>query len=179
MIYLKLLCTKMYIMYAYIEDAFIRFPMRSKVAESMLRYGLRVDEYARIYCADIEISPSKMARALNIDRRVVIETAEMIAKYQELYEIFSTLRPTAIISGPAKKLGFDVLEIEAEPHARGIISEVTSIIANAKISIRQIVADDPDMYPNPKLTIILNKSLPGNAFSKIKNLKNIKKLSIQ
>lgn len=177
--YLKLFCTKIYIMYAYIEDAFIRFPMRSKVAEAMLKYGLRVDEQARIYCADIEISPAKMARALGVDRRVVIETAEMIAKYEELYEIFSALRPTAIISGPAKKLQFDILEIEAEPHAIGIISEVTSIISNAKISIRQIVADDPDMYPHPKLTIILNKPLPGATLSKIKNLKHIKKLSIQ
>ena len=166
-------------MYAYIEDAFIRFPMRSKVAEAMLKYGLRVDEYARIFCADIEISPSKMARALKVDRRVVIETSEMIASYEELYGIFSTLRPTAIISGPAKKLGFDVLEIEAEPHAKGIVSEVTSIISKSKISIRQIVADDPDMYPNPKLTIVLNKPLPGSALSKIKNLKHIKKLSIQ
>lgn len=177
--YLKLFCTKMYIMYAYIEDAFIRFPMRSKVAEAMLKYGLRVDEQARIFCEDIEISPSKMARALKVDRRVVIETAEMIAKYQELYEVFSGLKPTAVITGAAKRLGFEVLEIEADPHAKGIVSEIASIITNAKISIRQIVADDPDMYPHPKLTIILNKSLPGNAISKIKNLKYIKKVSIQ
>lgn len=165
-------------MYDILEDAFIRYPMRRKVAELLLRQGLRVDKKARIFCGDIEISPVKISRAVSVDRRVVVETAEMIAEVPQLLGIFESLAPTAFIRGVAKHLGFEVLEIEAEPHAVGIVSAVTGIIAEAKISIRQIVSDDPDIYPAPKLTIILEKRLPGKALIKIRELKSIKRLSI-
>ena len=178
MIYLKLLCTKIYIMYPILEDAFIRYPMRKKVAELLLKYGLRIDRYAMIYCGIFEVSPAKIARSLSVDRRVVIETAQMIADVPELFSIFSGLTPTALITNAAAALGFEVLEIEAEPHAIGIVSKVTTIISDARIAIRQIVADDPDIYPNPKLTIIVQKKLPGSVIVKIRELKNIKKISI-
>lgn len=166
-------------MYDILEDAFLRFPMRRKVAELMLRRGFRVDKKANIFCGEIEISPVKVARALNLDRRVVIETAQLIADVPELFNIFEGLYPTAFISGAAKNLGFEVLQIEAEPHAVGVVSSVTKIISDASISIRQIVSDDPDIYPNPKLTIILEKRLPGNALVKLRELKSIKRLSIE
>lgn len=179
MIYLKLFCIKIYIMYDILEDAFIRYPMRKKVAELLLRYGLSVDKKAGIYCGVIELSPAKIARAVGVDRRVVIETALMISEVPELLGIFSGLVPTALIRGAARNLGFEVLELEAEPHAIGIVSKVTAIISNARISIRQIVADDPDIYPNPKLTIIVEKRLPGSVLVELRELKNIKKISIQ
>ncbi|NYZ74228.1 regulator, partial [Candidatus Micrarchaeota archaeon] len=155
-------------MYPILEDAFLRYPMRKKVAEILLKYGLRVDKNGRIFSGNIEISPVKVARAVAVDRRVVLETAHMIAEVPELFGIFESLAPTAFIRGVARHLGFEVIEIEAEPHAVGIVSAVTSIIAEAKISIRQIVSDDPDIYPNPKLTIVLEKQLPGQALVKIR-----------
>ena len=115
---------------------------------------------------------------MGVDRRVVIETAQLIADVPELFEIFEGLSSTASIKGVAKHLGFEVLEIEAEPHAVGTVSKVSKIIADAKVSIRQIVSDDPDIYPNPKLTIILDKKLPGKALVKIRELKHIMRLSI-
>lgn len=178
MIYLKLLCTKLYIMYPILEDAFLRYPMRKKVAELLLKYGLRVDKSAKVYCGEIELSPAKIARSLGVDRRVVIETAQMIAEVKELQGIFSGLIPKAFISGVARHLGFEVLEIESEPHAVGIVSAITKIIADAEISIRQIVTDDPDIYPNPKLTIILEKKLTAFALVKLRELKHINKISI-
>jgi predicted regulator of amino acid metabolism with ACT domain len=152
--------------------------MRKKVAELLLKYGLRIDKQAKIFCGDVELSPSKISRALSVDRRVVLETAQMIAGVDELFNIFSGLAPRSFISGVAKHLGFEVLEIESEPHAVGIVSAVTKIIADARISIRQIVTDDPDIYPNPKLTIILEKALPTSALVKLRKLKLIRKISI-
>ncbi len=178
MIYLKLLCTKLYIMYPILEDAFLRYPMRRKVAEILLRYGLRVDKNGRISCGEIGISPAKISRALGVDRRVVVETAQMISDVPELLAIFDALVPKAFIRGIAKHMGFEVLEIEAEPHAVGITSAVTALISKAGVSIRQIVTDDPDIYPNPKMTIILEKRLPGPALIKLRELKNIKRISI-
>ncbi|MFH1784924.1 MAG: regulator [Candidatus Micrarchaeota archaeon] len=166
-------------MYPILEDAFLRYPMRKKVAELLLKYGLRVDKKAVIYCGEIELSPAKIARSLRVDRRVVIETAQMIAEVEELSNIFEDLIPKAFISGVAKHLGFEVLEIESKPHAVGIVSAVTRIIADARISIRQVVTDDPDIYPNPKLTIILEKKLSGSALIKLRELKYIKKISLE
>lgn len=166
-------------MYKRIENAFLGFPSRKIVVEAILKYGLRVDEEGGIFCAEIEIAPAKMAKALGMDRRVVIETAKQIAKNRELYGIFSELRPTAFVAGAARKLGFEVLEIEAEPHEKGIVKEVASLIADAGISIRQIVADDPDIYPNPKLTIVLEKALPGSAIEKLRKSKKIKRISFE
>ncbi len=168
----------MYIMYPILEDAFIRYPMRKKVAELLLRQGMRVDRKGRIFSGEVEVSPVKIARALRVDRRVVLETAQMIAGIPELFGIFESLAPTSFIRGVAKHLGFEVLEIEAEPHASGIVAAVSAIIAEKRISIRQIVSDDPDIYPNPKLTIILEKRLPGAAIGKLRGLKQIKRISM-
>lgn len=169
----------MYIMYPILEDAFLRYPMRRKVAELLLRQGMRVDKNGNIFCGSVEASPVKIARAVGVDRRVVLETAQLIRDVPELFRIFEGLEPTAYIRGVAKHLGFEVIEIEAEPHAKGIVSSVTAIIAGAGISIRQLVCDDPDIYPNPKLTIVLEKRLPPDAFMKLRELKDIRKLSIE
>jgi predicted regulator of amino acid metabolism with ACT domain len=166
-------------MYPILEDAFLRYPMRKKVAELLLKYGLKVDKNAVIYCGEIELSPAKIARAVGVDRRVVIETAQLIAEVKELHSIFDGLIPKAFIGGVARNLGFEVLEIESEPHAVGIVSSVTKIISDAKISIRQAVTDDPDIYPTPRLTIILEKKLPASALVKLRELKLIKKISIE
>ncbi|MBU0532829.1 regulator [Candidatus Micrarchaeota archaeon] len=165
-------------MFPILEDAFIRFPMRKKVASLLLKQGLRVDKNGNIYSGNVEMAPSKIAKALQVDRRVVVETGQMIADVPELFSIFHSLAPTTSIRGVARSLGFEVLEIEAEPHAVGIISAVTTIISEAHISIRQIVSDDPDIYPDPKLVIIMEKRLPAKALVKIRELKFIKKLSI-
>ena len=165
-------------MHRQLEEAFIRFPMKKKVAEALLRYGLRVSRNGAILCDEIEISPAKMARALDIDRRVVIETANMIAGNDALFEFFSELRPTAFLGKAAKLLGFEVIVIEADPHATGIVSSVSRITAKEGICIRQIVADDPDIYPNPKLTVILEKPLSGKAIDKLRRIKGITRITI-
>ncbi|MBI5051584.1 regulator [Candidatus Micrarchaeota archaeon] len=166
-------------MYPILEDAFLRYPMRKKVADLFLKNGFRVDKTGNVYCGEIEVSPAKIARALSVDRRVVIETAQMLAEVPELFEIFEGLAPRAYIRGVARHLGFEVIEIEGNPHSIGIISSITKIISDSGISIRQIVSDDPDIYPNPKLTVIIDKRLPGSALVKIRELKNITRLTIE
>jgi predicted regulator of amino acid metabolism with ACT domain len=166
-------------MYKMLERAFADSPGKRKVAEAMLRYGLRVDERGRILCSEIELSPAKMARALGVDRRVVIETGRMIAQDDELYSIFSQLLPTAFIGRVADKLGFESIEIRAEPHQKGIVASVSSIVAKRGIGIRQIVADDPDIYPEPKLTLILEKKLDGAGIDKLRKVKGVREIVIR
>jgi hypothetical protein len=166
-------------MYKTLEKSFEDSPGKRKVVESLLRYGLRVDEEGKIFCAEIELSPAKIARALAVDRRVVIDTGKMIAADDELYSIFSQLLPTAFIGRVADKLGFESIEIRAEPHQKGIVAQVASIIAGRGIVIRQIVADDPDIYPEPKLTLILEKRLDGATINKLRRIKGIEEIVIR
>jgi len=166
-------------MYKSLEKVFSESPGKRKIAEALLRYGLRVGSDGKISCAEIELPPAKIARALGVDRRVVIETARTISNNDELFGIFSELMPTAFISKAASKLGFESIEIKAEPHAIGIVSGVSKIVADEKICIRQIVADDPDIYPEPKLTIVLEKKLSGNAIDKLRKVKGVKEIVIR
>ncbi|VVC02729.1 Uncharacterised protein [Candidatus Burarchaeum australiense] len=152
---------------------------RRIVAEAMLRYGLRVDNHGKIYCNAIEIAPAKMARALGVDRRVVIETAEEIAENDFLFDIFSTLEPRSNFSHSAKALGFDTIEIHADPKAIGIVADITAVMAKNKIRIRQIMADDAELFPNPILTIIVDGKLSGSVIEKIRKLRHAEKIILR
>jgi hypothetical protein len=166
-------------MYKMLEKAFADSPGKRKVVEALLKYGLRVEEKGSISCAEIELSPAKMARALGVDRRVVIETGQMIARDDELYGIFSQLLPTAFIGRVADKLGFESIEIRAEPHQKGIVAKAATVVSDAGIAIRQIVADDPDIYPEPKLTLILEKRLEGATIDRLRRIKGVKEIVIR
>ncbi|MFH1285917.1 MAG: amino acid-binding ACT domain protein [Candidatus Micrarchaeota archaeon] len=165
-------------MYPALEEAFTRFPVRREVIEAMLRYGLSVSSNGNIFCGEIELAPAKIGRALKCDRRVVIDTAKMIAGDEKLFEIFSALKPTADIRGAAKKLGFDVIEVRANPNSVGIVADISRAIAKEGISIRQIIADDPEIYPDPKLTLVLNAHLPSEALERLRKVKGLERISL-
>jgi uncharacterized protein len=166
-------------MYPPIEKKLGQFPARKAVAMAMLRYGLRVEKNGALFCGDIELSPVKVGRAIKCDRRVVIETAKMIAKDSALYAIFSALRPTCFVGGAAKALGLGFIEIRAEPSSIGLVAKVTKALADNGIMIRQIVADDPLIYPEPKLTIITGRKLPPSVIAAVQKIKGIERISLE
>ena len=145
----------------------------------MLRYGLRVSREGRISCGDIELSPVKLGRAVGCDRRVVVDTAQMIAHDPGLLQIFSGLRPTCFIGEGARALRFGFVEIRADPNAMGLVAKVTRVLAREGLLIRQIVADDPDIYPDPKLTIITDRKLTPKALLEIQKMKEVERISLQ
>jgi hypothetical protein len=162
-----------------IDDFFANARGRKVIAEEMLRLGLRVDPKGRIFASGIEISPAKMGRALGVDRRVVIQTAKSIAEDEKLFQIFSRLCPRAFLGDAAPELGFDVIEIRAEPKMKGVVSAVSSILAKEGIVIRQIISDDPDLFPDPVLTVIIDGKLNEKTISKIKALDFASMISIK
>jgi hypothetical protein len=154
-------------------------PARLQVAKSMLELGLRVGEDGRIYCGPIEIAPVKMARALGIDRRVVTDTVKDILSKPELREVFTRIRPAGpFLKDVAKKLGFGVIVITADPKTVGVVAGASTLIAKEGISIRQIVADDPDLYPEPKLTIITEREIPGKLIPLMLRMPGVKSVSV-
>ncbi|MEK6981741.1 MAG: amino acid-binding ACT domain protein [Candidatus Micrarchaeota archaeon] len=152
---------------------------RKLVAIEFLRLGLKVDGTGKIYVGEIEIAPTKIGRALGVDRRVVIETAKEIANDEKLLQIFYKLESRSFIANAAKEFGFDVVELRANPKAKGIVAEVTKILADCGIVIRQIITDDPELFPDPVLTIIINGKLNAKVVKKLKELSFMESLKIR
>ena len=157
-----------------ISPYFEQFPKRKKVAQKMLELGLNI-HHNNVYCGQIELSDSKIARALNIDRRAVKATIETIQREPKLMKIFSKLKPTCHLRDMADEMGWDVIEIipknASEP---GILAKVATIIAEEGISIRQAIVDDFEMNEEPRLFVIIEKRIPAHIIPKIKNISSVK-----
>lgn len=152
---------------------------RQLVVTEFLRLGLKVDRTGKIYVGKIELAPAKIGRTLNVDRRVVIETAKAIARDEKLLQIFYRLEPRAFIGNAAKDLGFDSIEIRTDPKKKGIVAAVTKILAENNIMIRQIITDDPELFPDPVLTIIIDKKLNSKTIKELKELDFAKSILIK
>ena len=75
-------------------------------------------------------------------------------------------------------LGYGVIEIRAKPDAVGIIAATSTLIAEEGISIRQILAEDAEIYPDPKLIIITEKPIPGDLLSKFLKIPTVINVTI-
>jgi len=157
---------------------FNQYPKRRKTAQKMLEYGLKIHNN-KIYCGNIELSDSKIARALQIDRRAINATIEMIQKIPELNKVFSKLSPTCHLKEVASSMGWGVIEIiPIDPSIPGIVAEIATLIADNKISIRQSIVDDFELTEEPRLFIITEKPIPGRIIPKIKGAKGVKAVLI-
>ncbi len=152
---------------------------RMKIVKTLLLYGLKVSN-GKIYCEKIEIPFSKIAKALKVDRRTVKEVVNEIERDSEIRSVFKNLKIAgASLKGIAKQFNLGVIDVFVEdPSAPGIIANVTGEIAKSKISIRQIVAEDPILHPSPKLTVITEKPLPGEVISEILRKPGVKSISV-
>jgi len=124
------------------------------------------------------MSDVKIARYLHVDRRTVRDTAQLISSDPLLNPVFQKLRPAGpFLADVAKFLGYSVIEIYADPHTVGIVAQAASLIAKENIAIRQAVADDPDLTPEPKLTLVVEKELSGTVLQKILKIPGVMKVS--
>lgn len=164
-------------MWRQISDHLKEYPGRLKVARLLVELGLSVRE-GRIYCGDVEQSELKVARAVGVDRRTVRETAQFIESDPTLQPVFKGLKPAGpFLANVARFLGYRVIEIYANPHEVGIVTEVSSLISREGIQIRQAVADDPDLTPEPKLTLVVEKEPSGDALQKMLKIPGVTKVA--
>jgi predicted regulator of amino acid metabolism with ACT domain len=154
------------------------YPGRQKVARALVELGLSVREENKIYCGGIELSDVKIARYLALDRRTVRETAQLISSDPTLKSVFERIRPAGpFLADIARFLGYTVIEIYADSHSVGIVAQATTLIAQENISIRQAVADDPDLTPEPKLTLVVEKEPSGTILQKMLKIPGVRKIS--
>jgi predicted regulator of amino acid metabolism with ACT domain len=153
------------------------YPGRLRVARALVELGLSVRD-GRIFCGEIEQSELKIARAIGVDRRTVRETAEFIESDSVLQSVFKGLKPAGpFLPNVARFLGYRVIEIYADPHAVGIVTEASALISREGIPIRQAVADDPDLTPEPKLTLVVEREPSGDAIQKMLKIPGVTKVA--
>ncbi len=154
-------------------------PERHAVAKVLVENGFSV-KGRKIYCNEIEIPSLRIAKVADVDRRTVTETIRMIDNEPRLKEIFARIRSAGLsLRDIAKHLGLGAIEITPDdPRTVGILSKSSTLIAEKGLSIRQALVDDPELYPDPKLTLIVEGEIPGELISKMLKISGIKKISV-
>jgi predicted regulator of amino acid metabolism with ACT domain len=165
-------------MWKKIAKYFNKYPKRKKLAQKLIEYGLKVKN-GKIFCGQIELSDSKIARAFKIDRRIINATIKTITDNKDLNNIFARLKPTCHLRDVAEVMNWSVIEIIPEdPSMPGIIAGVTRILADANISVRQAIVDDFELTEEPRLFIIMEQSIQGQIIPEIRNVKGVKAILI-
>jgi len=155
------------------------YPERLAVAKILIQYGLSIRD-GKIYCDKIMIPAIGISRVAGVDRRIVTYTIKMIENNPELRIIFRQLKPAgASLKEVARYLNLGVVEITpVDARMPGILSSSASLLAEKGISIRQAIVDDPELTPEPKLTLIAEKKIPGEIIPKLLKIKGIQKVSV-
>jgi predicted regulator of amino acid metabolism with ACT domain len=155
------------------------YPERLKVARVLVENGLSVRN-GEIYLNEIEIPPVRIARVADVDRRTVTQTLNSIKANRELRPIFEGIRSAGhSLKEIAKHLDLGVIEITpVDAKIPGILANSAMILAKNGLSIRQAIVDDPELSPEPKLTLIVEKEIPGELLSKFLEVKGIAKISV-
>lgn len=166
-------------MWKEIEQFFSGAPAKLKVAKLMVELGFGINDKGKVVCGSVEIADTSIAKAVNVDRRVVREAVKDILGDVRMKRIFTGLRPAgSFLKDVAPELGYSVVEIRARPDAVGVIAKATTYIAEAGVSIRQILAEDPDLNPDTKLLIITERQIPGEVVSKLLTIPTVTKVSL-
>jgi len=166
-------------MWKIIEEIFDPYPAQKKVVQLLLERGFQVREDEKIVCGNIEIPHTQIAKEAGVDRRVVDATARKILENDVLRRIFTYINSIAFLRDVAIQLGHGVIEISVKDAKKpGIIGSISTKIAEHGISIRQAVADDPDLIDEPKFTIITNEPISSKVIEELKKIPNVKSLTI-
>jgi len=155
------------------------YPERLNVAKVLIENGLSVRN-GKIFCNEIEIPPIRIGRVAKVDRRTVAETLKMIERNSELKVIFESLRSSGhSLKEVARHLELGVVEITpVDARIPGILAKSAMILAKNGISIRQAIVDDPELSPEPKLTLIAETKIPGELIPKFLKVKGVAKVSV-
>ena len=161
-------------MWEVVSEAFARFPSQGKVARLLIQHGFRVVD-SHVMCGNVEISDSAIGRVAGVDRRVVVATVQTIGANAQLKQIFGALLPACNLKEVGPLMGWGVLElIPTSAKTVGIIAKTAALIAEAQISLRQIIIeDDPQFSPTPRAFIITEQRLPPRVVESIRRVEGV------
>jgi predicted regulator of amino acid metabolism with ACT domain len=162
-----------------IKKQFERQVVRPDVVRKMIECGMRVSDDEKIYVGDVEVDYLAVARAADVDRRVVKQTVVQIRKNRYLFSIFSRTRPlgTSLVD-LVSLLGYSAVVVEADPKSPGVMASVAEILSRHGMVVRQAVAEDPDMVLDAKMTLVVEGRLTGLALEELNGLKMVRSIKI-
>ena len=166
-------------MWSKINEQLQEYPERLRVARVLIENGLNI-QGNKICLNQIEIPPVRIARVAGVDRRTVNETLNCIKANSELRMIFEEIRPAGYsLKEIAKHFNLGVLEITpVNAKSPGILANAAMVLNRAGLSIRQAIVDDPELSPEPKLTLIVEKKIPGELIPELLKTPGIAKVSV-
>lgn len=160
-----------------ILEHFSDSPSQQKVVRFLLENGFGINDSTRIVVNEIEVSATAVARAINVDRRVVDATIKHISLMPELKNFFSHLRVTPDLTDVGKSLGLSVITIlPKNAGEKNIVSSAVFVLAKYEVTLRQIFVTDPYMVEKPKLVIIIDGMIPALAIEELKNLPQVESI---
>jgi predicted regulator of amino acid metabolism with ACT domain len=162
-----------------IKKHFEGHPERLRVARVLVENGLSTKN-GKLLLNQIEIPPVRIARVAGVDRRTVNETLNVIEANPELRMIFEEIRPAGhSLKEIAKHLNLGVVEITAvDAKMPGILANSAMVLTKGGLGIRQAIVDDPELSPEPKLTLIVDKKIPGELIPELLSVKGVAKVSV-
>jgi len=150
-----------------------------KVAKLIFERGFQVREDGKIVSGNIEIPHTQIAKEVEVERRAVDSTVRTILSKPELKRIYRNLRHVYLLQEVAREFNLSVIVFTPENAKKaGIISNVTKIISENGLSIKQAFAEDPDLSPEPRLIIIIEGEIPPNVIKELKNLPGAKSVTV-
>jgi len=164
-------------MFDEIMEKFKGSPSQQAVIRLLLERGFSVNEEGRVVSGGIEIPYTGIAREIDVDRRVVDSTTDAIRSDPDLQRIFANISAIPSLRDLAPVLDLTVMTVEVDAaDASGIVAEVTGLIANHEISIRQIISEDPEFTDEPQLHVITDEEVPGDLLLAIRELPFVRRV---
>jgi uncharacterized protein len=160
-------------------DHFRRFPAQERVVRLLIHHGLRIHD-GKVYAGAVEISDTAVARAADVDRRIVRATVETVAANPQLERAFSRFQSTLHLKDVAPAMGLGVLQIVASNASQpGILAGVSAVIAEAGLSVRQAIVEDPEFTDEPNLFVITEAPVPGSLIPLLQRVRGVKSVTVR
>jgi predicted regulator of amino acid metabolism with ACT domain len=166
-------------MFREILSKFEGSPGQQAVIRLLLERGFSVNDSGRVVSGGIEIPDTQVAREVGVDRRVVDSTTDAILADDELRRIFANISQIPSLMDLAPVLDLTVLTVAVQDADEpGIIAEVTGLIADRGISVRQAISEDPEFTDEPRLHVVTGDDLPGDLVTEIADLPYVRSVEL-
>lgn len=156
-----------------ISKHFQNLPAQEQVAKLLLKQGISVRD-GMAYCGNVEQSDTAVARAINVDRRVVRSTINRIMDVPDLLNLFSKIQSMLLLSDAASEIGCSCIEVvPTDATMPGIMAGIMNVMSSAGINIRQAVVSDPQNLTGSHLIIVADGEIPGDVMTDIRKCRGV------
>lgn len=166
-------------MWSQIEKHFKDLPAQLRVAKLLFEKGFQVRKDGKVVSDGIEIAHSQIAKAAGVERRAVDNTVKTILSKNKLKNIFMNLKQVCSLQEVAREFNLGVIIfVPNNAWQTGIIANVARKVSEKELSIRQALAEDPDISAHPKLTLIIDGEIPSELINEIRKLPGTRSVTV-